>query len=78
MSAIRYIKFGFDLRVIAAFLLAALAIGAINNMLAGDERQVPWSGEGIAADDARDAGSDDGADNDESGDDDDGDEEDGK
>ena len=76
MSVSRYIKFGFDLRIIAAFLLAALAIGAINNMLAGDERRIPWSGAGITADESRD--SDDGVGNDENDDGDEDDEEDGK
>ena len=50
MSENKFTKFGFDLRVIAAVILAAVAIGAINNALVSEDRQVSWSGRGIALD----------------------------
>lgn len=52
MTESRFIKFGFDLRAVAAILVASLAVGVVNNMLTGEERRVPWSGNGIAHDGA--------------------------
>lgn len=47
MQESRFVKFGFDLRVVAAILAASLAVGIVNNLRVGDERRVPWSGAGI-------------------------------
>jgi len=49
MQKNRYERFGLDLRVIAAALVAALVIGVINNLRVADEQRVPWSGEGIVS-----------------------------
>ncbi len=47
MQDSRFIKFGFDLRVVAAILAVSLAAGIANNLRVDDERRVPWSGAGI-------------------------------
>ena len=54
MDESRFKVAGFDLRVVAAILVAAAAIGVANNLLVGGERRVPWTGEGIVADSAAD------------------------